>query len=180
MVETSTFHTEDFNKLPDTSWAKEQIGAEPKLLEAFSNGYTFESGSIMYGSNVDEDGIRRSAFTGLDLTYRSGGNPVWLELTHEELSNPEGAECVKASGLTMYYTHFKNKCVPLSYEVTAKDEEAVASGELNISWGSEEVENTEFRQLVWSADGVLYKLYGHDIALDRDELVEMAVELMNQ
>lgn len=178
MISSHSYHSDDFRKLPAASWAEEKIGAEPKLLGEFSNGYAFDHGSIRENEFESEGNSRTHAYTSLNLTYAKEDDRVDLSMDGVSQSMPTDAARIEQDGLTLYYTSYTNKIVPTDYDETAEDKAAVESGELVISWGADEVEVMEFQGLSWEQDGVRYLLYGHDMALDRDGLAAMACELM--
>lgn len=178
MINSHSYRGDDYQKLPTASWAEEKIGVAPKLLNEFSNGYAFDHGSICENESVNEGNSKTHAYTRLDFTYTNEDHRVELSLNGFSLPMPTDAECIEKDGLSLYYTSYTNKIVPTDYNETAEDKAAVESGELVISWGSDEVEVMEFQALSWEQDGVQYSLYGHDMALDRDALAAMACELM--
>lgn len=178
MINGHSYHGDDYQELPAASWAESKIGAEPKLLNEFSNGYIFDHGGIVENEIVTEGNSKSIPYTSLDFTYTNEDDRVELSMNGVSLPVSPDDECIEQDGLTLYYNRYTNKIVPTDYNETAEDKAAVESGELVISWGSDEVEVMEFQALSWEQDGVQYSLYGHDMALDRDGLVAMACELM--
>lgn len=178
MINSHSYQSDNYQELPTASWAESKIGAEPKLLNEFSNGYTFDHGGIVENEIVTEGNSKSIPYTSLDFTYTNEDDRVELSMNGVSLPVSPDDECIEQDGLTLYYNRYTNKIVPTDYNETAEDKAAVESGELVISWGSDEVEVMEFQALSWEQDGVQYSLYGHDIALDRDGLVAMACELM--
>lgn len=178
MISSHSYRGDDYQELPDASWAEEKLGAEPKLLNEFSNGYAFDHGSIREVECESEGGGETLTHTGLNFTYRNGDDQVDLSLDGVSSPVSDSAERIERDGLTLYYTSFTNKIVPPDYKETPEDKAAVESGELVISWGAAQVEVMEVQELRWERNGVHYALYGHDLALDCDALTEMACELM--
>lgn len=178
MINSHSDPGDDYQKLPTASWAEEKIGVKPKLLNGFSNGYAFDHGSVRESEAVNEGNSKTHAYTSLNFSYTNESDRVELSMNGISLPVSPDDECIEQDGLTLYYNRYTNKIVPTDYNETAEDKAAVESGELVISWGSDEVEVMEFQALSWEQDGVQYSLYGHDMALDRDGLVAMACELM--
>lgn len=178
MINSHSSHLDDYQEMPTAAWAETKIGAEPKLVEEFSNGYTFDHGGITESEIVTEGNSKRKDYTELDLEYRKEGDSVSLMLNGVSLPVSSDAECIEQDGLTLYYSSYTHKLVPVDYEETEEDKAAVERGELIFGWGADKVEVLEFQALHWEQDGVTYSLSGHNMALEKDDLVEMACELM--
>ena len=159
MISAHSYHGDDYYELPTAAWAKEKIGAEPKLIAEFSNGYTFDHVT-------------------LDLTYRKADESVELSLSSVPTPVSSDAEQIERDGITFHYDSYTHKIVPVDYKETEEDKAAAANGELVLGWGAETVEVYEFQALVWEQNGVQYHLYGHDLTLTQDDLSDMACELM--
>ncbi len=178
MITGHSYHGDDYQELPTAAWAGEKIGAEPKLTEEFSNGYTFDHGGITQNEITTEGNNKTQPYTSLDLTYQKADESVELSLHGVALPISTDAEQIERDGITFYYDSYTHKIVPVSYEETEADKAAVASGDLVLAWGAETVEIREFQALVWEQNGVQYDLYGLDMDLNRDDLLDMACELM--
>lgn len=178
MVSGHSYHGDDYYELPTAAWAGEKIGAEPKLIEQFSNGYTFDHGSICENEITTEGNHKTQPYISLDLTYQKAGESTNLSLCGISHPISPDAEQIERDGMTFYYDSYVHKIVPIDYKETEEDKAAVANGELVLAWGAETVEVYEFQSLIWEQDGVQYDLYGHDMDLTQDDLSDMACELM--
>lgn len=177
-ITSHSYHGNDFQELPAASWAEERIGAEPKLMERFSNGFAFDHGSIVKSEIATEGNDQTKPFTTLDLTYQKADERISLSLSAVSLPVSAGAEQIERGGMTFYYDSFQQKVVPTNYQETDEDKAAIASGELNLAWGADKVEISNFQSLTWEQDGVQYNLYGFDLDLTQDDLASMACELI--
>lgn len=178
MVSSHSYKGDEYQKLPTAAWAKEKIGAEPKLIAEFSNGYTFDHGNIVENEITTEGNNKTQSHASLDLTYQKAGESVELSLSGVPLPVASDAEQIERDGITFHYDSYTHKVVPVDYKETEEDKAAAANGELVLAWGSETVEVLEFQTLVWEQNGVQYHLSGHDMELTRDDLSDMACELM--
>lgn len=178
MISGHSYHGDDYYELPTASWAEGKIGAEPKLLEQFSNGYTFDHGSISENEITTEGNNKTQSYTDLNLSYRNADEEVRLSLSGISLPVSPDDEIIEQDGQTFYYASYTHKVVPVDYQQTEEDKAAVARGELVFGYGAESVETYAFQDLCWERDGVRYSLYGHDLTLEQDDLVAMACELM--
>lgn len=178
MTSSHSYHSDDYYELPTAAWAGKMIGAEPKMVEQFSNGYTFDHGGVTKNEITTEGNSKNQSYISLDLTYMNAGKRLSLDLNGCSLSVSPDAEQLEQDGLTFYYTSYIHKIVPPGYQETEEDKAAVERGEMTMGWGADEVELHEFQALTWEQDGVQYSLNGHDTAMEREELVAMACELM--
>lgn len=178
MITGHSYHGDDYQELPTAAWAEEKIGAEPKLLEQFSNGFTFDYGGITKNELTTEGNSQGKSYTSLDLTYVNKDASVTLTMNGIALSNSPDAEIIEKNSTTLYYSSFTHKVVPMDYEMTEEDEKAVENGTLVFGWGADKVETYAFQELKWEQNGVSYSLYGHDMELGRDDLTAMACELL--
>ena len=178
MITGHSYHGDDYQELPTAAWAGEKIGAEPKLTEEFSNGYTFDHGGITQNEITTEGNSKTQPYVTLDLTYRKADESVELSLSSVPTPVSSDAEQIERDGITFHYDSYTHKIVPVDYKETEEDKAAAANGELVLGWGAETVEVYEFQALVWEQNGVQYHLYGHDLTLTQDDLSDMACELM--
>ena len=64
--------------------------------------------------------------------------------------------------------------------MTDEDKKAEADGELVFSSGSSDVQISEVQSVTWVKDNIQYQLMQMDGALSRDELTEMAEEVISK
>ncbi len=179
-VTSHSYHDDDFYELPSAAQAARTIGStgEPKMLDAFSNGYVFDHGGVSENELETESGQTVGGYRAMDLRYTKGSDEVWLDLCCGEVFKDPDAEELERGGLTLYYTRQAYKFVPPDYELTEQDEKDQADGTYVFSWGTDAVEVKDFQHLSWARDGVRYELFTYDSAMERDELTDMACELM--
>lgn len=82
------------------------------------------------------------------------------------------------NGVTLAFRDTAYLFVPPDYQPTDEEKQQERAGELAISYGSDQVENTQFQSVSWTQDGVEYSLSGFDTGLDSEEMLSMAAELV--
>ena len=65
-------------------------------------------------------------------------------------------------------------------DVTPSDEdlEAQKAGELEISYGSSEIEEMNIQSFFWEEDGIVYEMTSLGANIDKDGLIQMAKEII--
>ena len=74
-------------------------------------------------------------------------------------------------------------CVPSvesSYLQKEEDEEAVAAGQLGVSYGADEVKVNHVQTIVWYEEGISYMLQEINYVIDKAQLIERAQAIMNK
>lgn len=181
-IVSSSYHSGDYYELPTAEDAAKiiQSADEPKLIETFSNGYSFDSGCTTENDYMTESGQRTGHYRSMDMVYSKDGDRIYLGLQSGEIPAAPDVEVFSLDGLELQYNRMTQKNVPPDYKLTEQDEKDQADGTYVFAWGSDKVEVHEFQHLAWNAGGVNYSLYGSDSALTKDDLAAMAVELMAQ
>ena len=83
----------------------------------------------------------------------------------------------QVGNVELKYEEQAYKFVPFDYVLTDADWAALADGSLVISIGTDTVENNLLQSVVWVQDGVKYHMFGFDLSLSGDELLDMAAEI---
>ena len=139
---------------------EKELGFDAKHVESFSNGFGFERGAI--GVTTHTDGSETRLLT---ISYQNAqGGSISLQV-EPILSVEEG------------YSTQVFKFVPPDYRPTAEDAAMEASGEIVLSYGSDEVENKTFESYAWQDGGLYYSLAGFDLDMGEEKLAAMAAEI---
>lgn len=170
-----------YEEFPTAEQVENDYGFTPKAVEAFSNGFTFEEITQSKGEALDDAGNSLGEKIDLDYAYVKGDQEVTLAVSNKALSQEdETAELAEEyQGISLYYTNQAYKFVPEDYEMTEQDKEDEASGKYLFSYGSDEVEISQFVAVNWVDDGHEYILYGSDLDLSKDELLGMCKEVID-
>lgn len=169
----------DYTKLPDQAEVKAVIGMEAKLVDTFSNGYRFQSGHIGKSQAEGENGEVLKAYKDLRFEYKKGKEEVSLHMSPLVTGPGEVEELAgNFQGVDLYYYAYANKCVAGDYELTEQDKADIESGKYVFSYGVEEENPIQVQSLSWIEGGITYDLLVMDSELNREDLVEMAEEII--
>lgn len=171
---------------PTGAQIEQVLNARPDVVENFSNGFKFASYSIGETATKDENGTKMEVLPQVSLDYRNEKNQ-WIMLSISGVF--AGQDFGEVSGvitldngekIDYHYAKDHYKFVPVNYEVTAEDQEAIDAGKLNISYGSDTIEDCYMTNLTWVKDGMKYNLCGQDLSIDQAGMVQMAKEVISQ
>ncbi len=173
-LEGVTSHSQNkYTKYEDMSKAEKKAGFDAKLIETFSNGYTFVIGGFGEQYGTDENGNAVSkVYPQIVATYEKEEQEIILFVSNGDPMVDAGQEI--ASG----YSSQDYKFVPPDYEKTAEDLAKEASGELMISYGSNTVEENNAENYMWADGDIYYSLTAFDAHLGEEAMKQMADELM--
>ena len=152
-----------------------------KYTDEFSNGYKFEVGYPSVGKATDADGNTIKEYTSFAVEYKNGDSEIvfFTEPNADVVDMPTDCETVDVDGTTVYTMEDTYKFVPPDYEMTEQDKEDEASGKYIFSYGTDEVEIQNVKQVMWKEGSVICTILEQTGTLDMDELVSMAEEVMN-
>lgn len=152
-----------------------------KYIDEFSNGYKFEVGYPSVGKATDADGNTIKEYTSFAVEYKNGDSEIvfFTEPNADVVDMPADCETVDVDGTTVYTMEDTYKFVPPDYEMTEQDKEDEASGKYIFSYGTDEVEIQNVKQVMWKEGSVICTILEQTGTLDMDELVSMAEEVMN-
>lgn len=169
----------DYTRLPTAAEMDTDVGYHGKAVEAFSNGYVFDSAGVV--RNVLESDGQQERFKSLTLRYEKDGAEV--ELTLQRFSGAEDHKVQAAEthgGADLYAYAFINRTVPEDYILSPEDLALEQAGEVYYSYdGSDRTEDHQVRSVQWTMDGVAYDLMQIDGPLTLDELLAMAEEVID-
>lgn len=171
-----------YDSYADLEKAEEKFGSKVDSIENFGNGYGFKNITVNMSDAFDENGNTLYSFPEMWIYYERAGSPR-LSLVID--NPPEYEKSAKAPDLTLMcgdveirndvYTY---KFVPEDYELTAEDEINQQRDDYYISYGSDKVEIRKAMHATWEKDGLHYNLFGFDLDVGGEELLEMAKEIL--
>lgn len=171
----------EYKSLPTAQQVKKDIGYDAVLIGEFENGYAFKDGSIVNNDLADEDGNSVEKFKSVSFDYEKNGDTViFSQDKFNSKIDMDGNVIKTVDGTDIYYYSYTNKIVPADYKMTDEDKKAEADGELVFSSGSSDVQISEVQSVTWVKDNIQYQLMQMDGALSRDELAEMAEEVISK
>lgn len=191
---TGAFAAGAFGSITSHSWSDQRLSMEQTQQHMEDAGAAFtlpESiGGFTFSYGYDADTLAESAagereqVKEVNAEYEKDG--VTLDFSaHTAYTVFDGEDDPYApdaerdvNGVTLAFRDTAYLFVPPDYQPTDEEKQQERAGELAISYGSAQVENTQFQSVSWTQDGVEYSLYGFDTGLDSEEMLSMAAELV--
>lgn len=171
----------EYKSLPTAQQVKKDIGYDAVLISEFENGYAFKDGSIVNNDLADEDGNSVEKFKSVSFDYEKNGDTViFSQDKFNSKIDMDGNVIKTVDGTDIYYYSYTNKIVPADYKMTDEDKKAEADGELIFSSGSSDIRISEVQSVTWVKGNIQYQLMQMDGALSRDELTDMAEEVISK
>ena len=169
----------EYKTLPSAEQCVKDAGFEPVLTDNIG-GYTFKEGSLVSNSLADENGNVSAQFKSFSFRYENDGDRLILSQEKcAEIPDNEGEAAASVNGIDIYYTAYKNKCVPPDYKMTEEDKAAEASGELVFSWGTDSISVDEIRSVSWTDGDCHFNIHQRNGRLSKEELIKLAEEIIN-
>ena len=170
----------DYRSLPDRKTLEDKMGFAPKLLESFSNGYTFKNGSDINNKVLDEEEGVLSRFKSVDLRYAKGEDEIDLHADTDDAAHeaPTDEPAEIYNGIEIYYSSFENRFVPADYELTEQDLIDQENGVV-FSYGTDDIEIYQVQGVSWKQDGIYYHFNAMNSSIDKDGLISMAKEIID-
>lgn len=179
-TETGNFAEVEENLVP-------QLEFQPALLEDFSNGFAFEQAHLGSTTALDENNERVGKnYTELYMKYLNAETDEVVNLCYDNIPEvaaeplPGAPEIITrvVDDVVLSYQAMPYKFVPVDYELTEEDKAALESGAVEISYGADTVEEKTACGVTWTVDGVDHFLFGWDLELGADGMLDMAEELL--
>lgn len=176
----------DYKEFADLPKAEAEAGFEADVVEKFSNGFALTGIRIGEITVRNEAGQETGKEKDIRLDYVKGGDSINLhvrklfpgESEEERFDGGRYGRKAQAGDVTIYYSTFTQKSVPVDYELTEEDKAGMESGTLNVGYGTSEIEIDQFSCAGWVKDGKLYEISGFNLPVDADGLLGMAQEVV--
>lgn len=182
-----------YNEFTELEKVAKEIGIAPKYLENLPGGFYFDEATLVESYIDDESGktLEGSKKTGISIYYANEGvtqgnfMSLSIEPTTEvekQLSkqSPPVYDSVNVhEGITLNYESMAYKFVPEDYKLTEADIKDQEEGKLMISVGSDEVEKSLMKSVVWEENELVYVLTNSNYDLSEDEMLEMAKAIID-
>lgn len=161
--------------------AKSQMGTAPKLVDAFSNGISFNEGSIIKVEGRDENQNPLITYPELYAGYGEN-NRVALDIhEHQDMVTQGSSTMVKQDvyqNITLEAHEDNYLFLPPNAKPSEEDSKLEEEGKLMISYGSDKEERKVYRNVNWSENGMDYLLSSFD-DLSCEDLIGMAKEVID-
>lgn len=172
---------DEIKHYPTLSELSEVIDYEPKYVEKLGD-YEFDFASPGHSQEQDDSGSTVHEYDDVTFWYKTNEGILTLS-THPEFT-PEDHDLthekeIEHNGVKLYYSAIKYKFVPPDYELTDEDKKLMEAKELEISYGSQEIENKNTQAVVWSEDGIVYCISAMDVDINEEDIVNMAKQVVD-
>lgn len=160
-----------------------QLEFSPSLVDEFSNGFAFIRGELSESQALDDEGNRfGKVYKDLVLDYKNADGVqlnLYMGIESAVDENAPGVVSTRKVGdVLLEYREMPYLFVPPGYEISEEDWASEARGEIYISVGSSRVERHLNCGVQWTVDGVNYNLFGWDLTLGADAMLDMAEETL--
>ena len=171
-----------YKEMPTEKELQAELGAVPHTVERFANGYTFVAGYPGENTACDEEGNVLETYTDLSFQYKNGGELVALFMDASKsggdmMSGMDLAETYQDTGI--YYCSYANKMVPGEYQMTEQDKKDQEDGTYVFSFGAADISVHTVQGAAWTQDGVHYSFTVSDSSLTKQNLMDMAKEIID-
>lgn len=190
---SSSSRAEQSNSFPSGVEVYNQVGYNPKYVEVFLNEFKFESWNVLDTKGLDIDGNSVIELKDFKMYYeRENKNEKeeFLTLSTSKVSESVFNQSIQYKSkfndkieyntLTLHYSEMPYKFVPDDYELTQQDKKDMEDGVLEISYGTDKIENNLMQNITWYQDGIQYNISGNDVNLTENKFVEMAKTVINK
>ena len=154
----------DLSALPEV----ERIAGYPVIVpESLSDGYRFSRLAVTGMADYDENGERERAYYTINATYvRPGASDLLLSLSpvrpESEAPDTLSGEARWIDGIAVSMRQDTYKFVPEDYEKTAAEQAAEEGGHFFISYGAEQISETEIASADFLIGNVRYTVMDMD------------------
>lgn len=161
------------------------VGFVPKYTESLPGGFEYVNGGFGESKLSDDTGNILTQTKDVTLGYKRKNERSFLNLSitqvEEVFLDKEESQLVgDLNGINFYYYQQDYKFVPPSYELTEEDKKKNEAGELEISYGTREINESNIQGLSWYEDGLEYMIMGNDFRFTVEEMIEMAKVIIQQ
>lgn len=181
-----SYSTDSFEKFPSKSQVEKAVNFIPNYTDKFSNGFYFDSASIDNTQALDNEKNKVDECKGISFQYtrENAQKGQLLSLSSSPvIAGTQSApgpneEVIKNGNLDLIYSKVTFKVVPEGYVPTKEENQKMDQGVLWVSYGSDKEEVSEIQYVTWIADGIHYNLMEQSYGLAKDELINMAKEVI--
>lgn len=184
MTGYSSHSYREWNDLPTAEEVQKKVDFTPKFVEKFSNGFEFKDASVGAISGVDDD-FNKVTEEHKMVTFDYQRGEEIIAITNREVSDEIGGDYSTfdetvdlGNDIEGHYNMQAYKFFPPDVTPSDEDLEAQKAGELEISYGSSEIEEMNIQSFFWEEDGIVYEMTSLGANIDKDGLIQMAKEII--
>lgn len=181
-----------FHDFPTTKQVQKEVGFVPKYTQTLPGGFSFTDSDVGNTSLQDANGdaVVTAKEIGFSYTKEGSTKNQYLSLSAlqiekdlvitEDMIKDTHYTKLDYNDITLFYNMQRYKFVPADYQLTDQDKKDEASGELAISYGSDEVEYSNMQSIIWYEEGICYTLLSSNYDLPQEDLLSMAKTIIDQ
>ena len=172
-VSYSMPETGEFTSLSDLETVERIVGYPVTVPEAFTNDYAFSRLQVRETADYDENSEILRKYYCVNVSYKGlHAAEILLDLSPvKEGSVIQGDDIRQIDGVDVSFRLDTYKYVPENYEKTAADIAAEEGGHFFLSYGPEEITESEVASVSFDLGGVRYTLI--DLAADGNSLASL-------
>ena len=184
---TSSSQDDEVYSYEQLAEVEEKLGYDFHVPESIAEGYTDPELAIVDEAVAGEDGEALYSYKNASVTYtKDGAGWICVNATRREDLDQESPgnateqdydERKEIDGITVDVTTQNYKIVPVDYEITPEDQAAMDKGDLNISYGAEEVSEMSISNASLDIDGIAYLIIDSN-GSDAESMVAMAEKVI--
>ncbi len=178
---SSSSALDESENFDDISKYEKKADVNACAQESFANGFEFAAVNLKENQDFDEQGNETESYKEVHISYEKDGKNISYLVkkgdrvyTETDLAR---LQPVESDGVTYYFVQDRYLFVPAGYEATEEEKAMQEEGKLFISEGAEEREENVMTHLSWNAGGQSHSLFGSDLGMSADELIEMAKQM---
>lgn len=165
--------------------AMAQAGFRADCKEEFSNGFRFANAYVDETVGRDENGKKALVYQDLSVTYKNDAGQRVVVYAHRDMedipqSDHPAQNTWDVQGITVSYYLDHYKLVPADYKLSEEEQAWREIPGNYISFGSDQVEETNVAFLGWTKDGIRYTIMDSHARVSEESLFSMAQELIAQ
>lgn len=179
VTESYSYITDEMREYPEQKELDKVIDFKPYYPKTLG-GYEFESAVPSSNTRKDEDGNKIADYTDIHFYYKTENGSLGLNVSQQPSYSDAKGETTEYNGIEMEYLSTVYKFVPPGYELTDEDKELMDKNELEVSYGSSEVECMNMQNISWTQDGLSYSVMDMGAEIDKDAFVDMAKQIIDK
>lgn len=184
------------NTFPATDKVKSTIGYLPKYVEKFQGGFMFNGFNASNSALKNDQGKTVLNVKDADFYYKKDGatKDQILSLNAKSINKNyfdneintnknkyTNGNIIEYKGIKIYYETIHRKDVPADYVKTKEDERLINEGTVEISYGSDSVNEYKSQGVIWYEGGIEYCIINcayDDVS--KTAMIEMAKTVINK
>lgn len=184
LISVHSANNQSYTEFADTAQGAKLVADNVKRVEAFSSGYQFDDAYVETTAMIDDSGKKIGEYPSITIDYLDNeGNSLTFTAHKKQMVDdqddifaPEAV--IDENGVTLTYHNTAYLDVPVDYQLTDEERQAMNNNELCVNVGTDQVEKSQLQSVKWVDDGVAYLIFGRDTGMTGEDFFNMAREVM--